>query len=47
MASQKESDLQKRMSMPRQRSAKLEGFDEETKTVVICQRDALPRLLGR
>lgn len=44
MANQKESDLQKRMSMPRQRSAKLEGFDEETKTVTMSFASETPCL---
>lgn len=44
MASQNESDLQKRMNMPRQRSAKLEGFDEESKTVTLSFASETPCL---
>ena len=39
---QKNDDIQKRMNMPRQRSAKLEGFDEASRTVTLSFASETP-----
>lgn len=39
---QKNDDIQKRMDMPRQRSAKLEGFDETSRTVTLSFASETP-----
>lgn len=44
MASQNETELQKRMNMPRQRSARLEGFDEESRSVTLSFASETPCL---
>ena len=44
MAKQNESELQKRMNMPRQRSAKLENFDEATRSVTLSFASETPCL---
>lgn len=44
MADQNEAELQKRMNMPRQRSARLEGFNEATRSVTLSFASETPCL---
>lgn len=44
MAGQNENELQQRMNMPRQRSARLEGFDEATRSVTLSFASETPCL---